>query len=293
MKLHRTTNSSKRGPAALSGTQQSLNALKSGAYSAGRLPWESKEAHDKHGAEFVKLYQPVGYVERNEVLNMALNRLKRKRTRLMTTVAMHRHEFGQALLESGAKSWQEVKTFLRQSDVANKETINSIKTSMDRVMEIGVQIEKSYNFDEVIPLVHEIADTCSNSCELLKGIDAKLDRECKFFEQYLPDKLESETRRENALDGQFDKMISRLQVMQEARLRRDALSRKESDAPHRDETDQRSGDGGDRPWRQPSPDEDLDADDVDLDADDVDLDADDAPSGNDPLAEFVEGGSES
>ena len=68
---------------------------------------------------------------------------------------------------------------------------------------------------------------------------------------------------------------------------------KESNALHRDETDQRSGDGGDRPWRQPSPDEDLDADDVDLDADDVDLDADDAPSGNDPLAEFVEGGSES
>ena len=95
----------------------------------------------------------------------------------MVAVAMHRHEFGQALMESGAKSWQEVKTFVRQSDVANKKTIKSIETSMVRVMEIGVQIEKSYNSDEVTKLAHEIADTCSNSCELLAGIDAKLDRE--------------------------------------------------------------------------------------------------------------------
>jgi hypothetical protein len=306
MTIRRTT-TSKTSPAASSGTQRNRNAVRTGAYTVGLLPWESQEEYDKHCAEFVNLYEPVGYVERNLVLDLAANRWQRKRSHLMTAVAMHRHEFGQALVESGAKSWQEVKTFLHQSDTQNKQTLNDITASMVRVIEIGVQLRQKFlDFDEVSKLVHEIADTCANSCKLLEDIDAKLDREHKFFEQYLPERLESITRLENAKDGQFEKLCSRFQVIQEGRLRREALSLNkqqaaavdkpsdreaaeqdspsadggiQSNEPHSDETGQRSGDGGDRPWRQPGP--------------DADLDADDEPSGKDPLAEFVEEGSES
>ena len=91
---------------------------------------------------------------------------------------------------------------------------------MDQLVEIGVQLEKSYNSDEVTKFVHELADTCINGVKLLEDIDAKLDRERKFFEQYLPDKLEQITRLENAQDAQFDKMLGRLQAIQEGRLRR-------------------------------------------------------------------------
>ena len=85
--------------------------MRTGVYTAGYLPWESKEAYDKHRAAFVSFWQPVGYIERNLVGDAATNRWRRKRTRLMMTVALHRHEFGQALIESGAKSWQEVQNF--------------------------------------------------------------------------------------------------------------------------------------------------------------------------------------
>jgi len=277
-----------------------------GAYSAGRLPWESQEAYDKHCAAFVNLYQPAGYIEHDLLRDMAANRWQRKRSNYMTAVAMHRHEFGQALVESGAKSWQEVRTFVCQSDIANKETLERIAASMVRAIELGVQIkEKSYNSDEVSKVVHEMADTWNNTYTLLEGVDRKLDLDREFFEHYMPEKLEQIIRVQNARDAQFDKMHSRLQVIQEARLRREALSLSkqqaavvnllfdkpaaqevaeqdsashdrgtESNALHRDKTHQRSGDGGDRPWRQP--------------ARDVDLDADDSPSGEDPLAEFVE-----
>lgn len=183
--------------------------------------------------------------------------------------------------------------FLRQSDVANKQTINDIAKSMDQLVEIGVQLEKSYNSDEVTKFVHELADTCINSVKLLEDIDAKLDRERKFFEQYLPDKLEQITRLENAQDAQFDKMLGRLQAIQEGRLRREtsALNREQATAvnelfakhPDQEAAEQDSpadadngGKEADALHREPDPAVDLDADD-----------------GRDPLVDFLEGGSES
>jgi hypothetical protein len=50
------------------------NAVRSGAYSAGRLPWEAQEVYGRHCAEFANFYQQVGYVERALVLEMAANR---------------------------------------------------------------------------------------------------------------------------------------------------------------------------------------------------------------------------
>jgi HPt (histidine-containing phosphotransfer) domain-containing protein len=282
MKIHPTV-TSKSSPAASSGTRRSreksrpktgsqFNALTTGAYAAGRLPWESQEAFDRHHAEFADLYQPVGYPLRCLVRDIANNRWRRRRTDLMTAVAMHRDEFGQALMESGAKSWQEVKTFLHQSDVATKETFNGIVTSMVRVIEIGGEIKESHNFDEVTKLVHEMAGSCANSCERLVDIDAKLDRECKFFDQYLPERLEQITRLQNALDAQNDKMHARFQVMQEALLRREAAAvsvsfDKSADQEAAEQDSPADADNGgkesDALHREPDPGVDLDADDRD------------------------------
>jgi hypothetical protein len=44
------------------------------------------------------------------------------------------------------------------------------------------------------------------------------------WEHYVPQKAEQRLKLENLLDSQFDKLAARLQIIQEARLRREALS---------------------------------------------------------------------
>jgi hypothetical protein len=270
------------------------------------LPWESEEQYKKHCAEFVKVKRPVGDIEYDTVIDMALNRWRRKRIKLMANVAANRHGFGRALMESKMQSWQEIGTFLHDSNIENKQTFDSIVASLVQAIEIGGQLkQKTFDSDEVSRVVQEIADTCTNCCELLESINNKLDLEREFFDQYMPKNLEEIVRVENALDAQFDKICSRLQVMQESRLRRDALVLQnqqaaaiallgklgnqeapenhspshgegaESDALDRHQTDQPTADVGDRPWSHPSPEVDLDADEGE-------------PDERDPLAEFVE-----
>ena len=117
-----------------------------------------------------------------------------------------------------------------------------------------------------------MAGSCANSCERLVDIDAKLDRECKFFDQYLPEKLEQITRLQNALDAQNDKMHARFQVMQEALLRREAAAvsvsfDKSADQEAAEQDSPADADNGgkesDALHREPEPGVDLDADDRD------------------------------
>ena len=198
--------------------------MTTGAYAAGLLPWESKEAFKAHCEHFTKCYRPFGYIERGIVNDMAVNRWQRKRLHLMTTIATYRHEFGQAVMQSGAESWQGLEAFVRESSTSNKETFDSIATSMLRIVEIsGELVQKAFDADEASEVFNQLKTTCINGCDLLKAIDAKLDLERDFFEHYIPEKFEQRIKLENLLDGQFDKLHARLQILQEARLRRDAL----------------------------------------------------------------------
>jgi hypothetical protein len=201
-----------------------FNAVKSGAYAAGLLPLESMKAYQKHCAAFRNSYEAVGYIERGLVRDMARNRWQRRRTKLMVAIAMYRHPFGRTLMECGAQSWQEVASLVRKSNTRTRETLESIGASMLQLVELGGQIKQETLDSEVVSeCLHKIADSCSNSFELLEDIRNKLDQEREFFEQYMPQKLEQIVRVDNALDAQFEKMHFRLQVVQEARLRRDQL----------------------------------------------------------------------
>jgi hypothetical protein len=253
-----------------------FNAVKTGAHAAGLLPWESEEAFKAHCEHFMNYYRPIGYIERGIVKDMAVNRWQRKRLDLMTTAATHWHEFGQAVVESGAASWQEVEKFVREFNMPKTKTLESIAASMARLAELSVQLsERAFDADEASQAVERIEGKYTQCCELLSGIDAKLDLERDFFECYIPQKFEQRIKLENLLDGQFDKMCARLQILQEARLRRDQLllsqqqaaavllvgksaDRKtvendstESDELNRDDTGQPCASGGDRSCGRP------------------------------------------
>lgn len=284
-----------------------FNAVRTGAYSHGLLPWESEDEYKKHCTEYMNLYEPKGKIEIRFVMDMAVNRWQRRRLGFMTSVATYRHGFGQAV-EELARSWQEALSFVRELNIRHKENLDRIATW---IVETGETTVKLHQTSEASKLMHEIGDRCTHACELLEDIAAKLDLEREFFEQYMPQKFEQRIRLENLLDAQFDKIHSHFLMLKEARLKREELllSKHQAaavnvllgkpaipeiaendlpsndggmdlDAPDRDETDQPSADGGDRPWRHPSDQVNLDADDKD---EDLDLDEDD------PLMKFVNG----
>jgi hypothetical protein len=262
--------------------QSRFNAVTTGVYATGPLPWESGEEFKRHCDEFLNFYKPVGYIERSVVLDMALNRWRRQRTRLMTSVAINRHGFGRALMKSAAQTWEEVETFLRGSNVENKQTLEGMRESIAQLLETGTQLkQKCFDTDEILKFMQELADTCTNSYELLESIYSKLDLEREFFDRYMPKNLEETVRVENALDAQFDKLHSRLQVYQEARLRREALSLSKQanvllgNTPDAAESDSPSDDGGTE----------LDAPDGDETSQPPANGADDKE--HDPLAKFV------
>ena len=256
------------------------NAATTGVYAAGLLPWEGEELWKNHVLEFVKFYRPVGYVEHGVVTDMAANRWQRRRTRQMMAVATLRHGFGLALVEAEPQSWIEVRSFLSESDLENKQMLKDMRASIAEVHEMGEQLKVNFDSDAVSKFLQELADTCAKNCELLDAIKSKLDLEDDFFQHYLPKNSEQIVRVETALDAQFDKMHSRLQVIQEARLRRDALllqkqqaatvallgnqqgpeihslDEAESDVPRSHQTDE-----GDWPGRHPNPETNFDADD--------------------------------
>lgn len=278
--------------------QAKFNAVTTGVYATGPLPWESREEFKSHCDQFVKLYEPIGYIEHGLVLDMALNRWRRKRTRLMTSVAMNRHGFGRALMTSGPQSWQEVETFLGDFNVETKQTLERIGNSIAQVLKIGTQIEKKcFDTDEVSKFMQELAETCTNCCELLESTNIKLDLEREFFDQYMPKNLEEMVRAENALDAQFDKMHSRLQVVQEARLRRDALSLRQPAAAvivplgkpaDPEKTQSESPSSNDGATALGAPDDKAGQPSADGAGDQEDLLADDGdPNESDPLTEFV------
>ncbi len=309
------------------GTQARFNAVKTGAYVAGLLPWENFEEYKQHRAELFKLYGPEGEIENSLVEDMAANRWQRKRLRLMTTIATYRHAFGQAMEESGVQSWQEAESFIGKYNMRHRKVLDTIAASMLQTVEIAA---KRNSDGEASQPIEEIFDVMTKNGKLLEGIDAKLDLERDFFERYMPQKLEQRIRLENLLDAQFDKLHVRLLMLQEARreelflsgqqaigvsllLDKSANAEKppsdvpgtEPDALDREETGQPSGDGGDEV--------DLDADDdaetppsdvpgTEPDAlnrrdtgqpsgdggDEVDLDADDEDPRGDPFDTFIE-----
>jgi hypothetical protein len=278
-----------------------FNAVTNGAYTTGLLPWESQEEYDRHRAEFVKTYRPVGYVEYCLVGHMGAILWQYKRTELMTGAAMHRHEFGRAVMEAGAQSWQEANR-LATENLAK--TLNSIPELLARAIKIAGELKQAASgSDDVLEGVEKIGDACTKTCDLLQDVDVKLGLERDFFESYIPQKLDQIVRVQNALLAQFDKIHSRLQIIQEARLRREQLLLKEQqevavgallskagnrqaaeDVPPSNASGTQSDalDGCDWPSRHPHSEDDLQSQD--------DLEAEDDQSGTDPFEKFIQEG---
>jgi hypothetical protein len=202
-------------------TMSAQNAVKTGAYARDHLlPWESPAEHEKHRAEIFADLRPEGPIQRGIVENIVENRWLRRRLQRTTAISAHRHPFGRALEESGAKSWQDAVSYLQKRDVEFKKELQNNAARFNEVAEAAEEWELDGKLES---LPQKLLDVCSKASEHLTHIATALDEEREFFAEYSPKQLEDRIRIENSLDAQYDKLRARLVVEQEARALREKL----------------------------------------------------------------------
>jgi len=264
------------------------NAVKTGAYvRSGFLPWESPAEYEKYGAGIFHELQPKGILEEGIVNDVVANRWQRRRVRVFATMAAYLHPMGQALERAGAKSWADVVELLRKDNLRHKKRLDEIGSAVTRLAERAVQWGPKS--EELEDLAHEIVSKCSDYEEPLVRIGKALDRELEFLEECVSKKLDRAILLENSLDAQFDKLLGRLQRVQEGRIMLENLRAKE--LPTLNSIEKMLHDSVDKAQSQLH--DGIDGAVVKKAADEggdqpVDLDVDDADEeGDDPLAAFA------
>ena len=202
-----------------------LNALKTGMYAHEvLLPWEDVAEFQAFYDDIFNDHQPKSATEKCIVADMVENRWRRRRLRRMMAIATHRHAFGRALEESGAKSWPDALSIAREHNLERNEALQSLATSTVQLTEAAVELkQKSESNGELEKLARRIANGCTKTYKALTRIESALDAEWEFFDAYLPKNLEELVRMENSLDAQYDKSFGRLERIQEARILRETL----------------------------------------------------------------------
>ena len=95
----------------------SKNALFHGVYAADYvLPWESEADFEALHAELKEEWTPDGQSEKENVLALAGHYWMKRRLKLLTQMAFRRDPFLAELEKSGAQSWADVTTFVKQKE---------------------------------------------------------------------------------------------------------------------------------------------------------------------------------
>jgi hypothetical protein len=202
-----------------------FNAFKTGIYARGSLlPWENAAERERLSVGIRKSYQPVGTIEEGIVANIVENRWQRERQDQTTAIATHRHAFGLALEKSGAKTWPDALGIVREHNIGHENALQSLAVSMEQIAKNGIRVdEQRADAGEFKKLARKTANGVIRTYKILASIQTALDGEREFFREYWPNHIEQRIRVENSLDAQFDKLIGRLERVQEARILRDKL----------------------------------------------------------------------
>jgi hypothetical protein len=203
--------------------QRKFNALKTGAYAREVvLPWESPEEFEKLRANIFAAFQPADEVEASTAFAIAENRFIRARLRCTTAIATHRHPFGRALEDSGARSWGEAAAVAVKRQEQFQQMVEDIACSTNKLANVAEELVASPESErQAKAMLKKIAVKIKVNSEVLAGIAAHLDDEKNFFAHYFQKHLERRIQLENALDAQLDKLLARMQRLKEARILRD------------------------------------------------------------------------
>jgi hypothetical protein len=202
-----------------------FNALKTGTYARESiLPWEDPAEYEKLRAEFFNDKRPRSKSAQLIVQNMVENRWLRERMRKTTALATHRHAFGEALEEAGVTNWREALTILRDHNVTQENTLQSIAQSESELAKAAAGwSQRAEASDELTKIAKKIVKCVGKSYAHLSRMLMVLDAQREFLLEYSPKHLERRIRLENLLDAQYRKLHADLVIDQEAELVRDKL----------------------------------------------------------------------
>ena len=198
------------------------NALVHGVYADDIiLPWESRREFDKLHADLRAEFRPVGRMEEESVLDLAVLRWRKRQMQRMWTAAHYRNQFVTELSESGKKSWPNILKHLREK----AETTRPLAE-----LSMAVIVEQIENTGEL--MAKRIKNEKMSKSEVKKGeqagaifdqftkpvvnaLEHQRSAEKSLSETYSPEHLEPIVRLEAMLDARIDKTIARLISLQE------------------------------------------------------------------------------
>ncbi len=193
-----------------------FNALKTGAYAfEPLLPWENPEERERLRVDMLNDLRPLSEYTRmiaEQIVETAWLQTRQHKT---TAIATHRHTFGRALEEAGAKTWQEALSIARATNIEVVKTLQGIVDSESEIAKTLLDWDESEGRDLKKFARKALAILKKNYKRIVK-IEGKLDAERDFFLEYSPKHLERRIRIENSLSARLRSLHADFQVAQEA-----------------------------------------------------------------------------
>ena len=198
------------------------NALVHGVYASDIiLAWESAEDFEQLHQELRTEWAPEGRMEEETVVTLARWNWLKHRVMRSTQMAFRKDPFVAALEQSGAKSWEDVVSYLQKKAIADdgvmdeaKKTLQVLKTATQNAADAmtAANPDTSAIYIDVKSLTKifekHVLPVYGKAFE--KGTSNKT-----VEEAYLPDYLEKIVRLEASIDARIDKTLQRLVNLKE------------------------------------------------------------------------------
>jgi hypothetical protein len=200
------------------------NALLHGVYTRDVLmPWDSKEDFLQLHRELVEEFFPNGRAEEETVLDLAFQHWHKRTLWRLWQSAVIRDKFTEEILQTGGKSWIQVRRRLRAAARDERTLLGTIEDtvtkSVSEVQRLGKKIVKNSGPQEIAdlaPRLDALLKVVTDSLlPLLNSVRQAPDAEQAFDNAHAPDGLEKIMRLEAAVDARIGKLLSRLVCLKE------------------------------------------------------------------------------
>jgi histone H3/H4 len=188
------------------------------------LPWESKDEFDQLYQDLRAEFSPLGRMEEDTVLDLAILRWRKYQLLKMRRTAALKDPFFIELMESGKKSWSGVRKYLRAQDKAGKTISGAIRNALSELIDVANELaheqkSKGMEKEEVERTEQKLSGIMKVVSEhvvpLIRAVDAGPSAEKTFEQAYMPEYLERVIKYEAALDARIDKLLGRLVNLKE------------------------------------------------------------------------------
>ena len=201
-------------------TRKTKNALIHGLYSSDLvMPWESREDFENLLAALRAEFNPDGPMEQETVLDLACLRWNKQRVRKMWHAATYKDPFAIELIESGKKSWNGIRRYLRRQARDSQTMIGSLQKMFGQLVDQAYQMapaltkpgqEKTDLESALRRIEAAMLMLDEHLLPLIRKLKSGPNAERSLGAAYSPEYLEPILRIEAMIDARIDKALGRL-----------------------------------------------------------------------------------